>query len=356
MCWCWLAHHCETLTDSPNFWTTVSMTHVSFGLFHFPKGPSIYQLSKGLNWRLKQRVLFAHTEVPFLKPRGVAPCWMSEGLHRGVGRFHRDCKNFYYSQKRDQLFFFWPTSGPRSSTRYLKPHSLFDFLPHCLKSHGLFDFLLFFCIMQPKSRKALWKSSSSVQAIKAQPFRRSSVALMDFSSERWKALVVLLHLHSLTFSASVLYFFFLVRYISAVCTSAQTVEKPHKTEIFSSFKNQGLWRAFCLKPAILTRVNPSAVTQPCSRVTSHAFVSFVNWLCLCCFGAKKINIYTYICISHFIRDFFFCTFISLLIVTRQVWHRSTHAATDHSVVWHNLSLTLGMIVKKKKTTCSEVGE
>lgn len=40
--------------------------------------------------------------------------------------------------------------------------------------------------------------------------------------------------------------------------------------------------------------------------------------------------------SHFIRVDFFCTLILLLIVTRQVWHRWTHAATDHSVVKRQL--------------------
>lgn len=142
MCWCWLAHHCETLTDSPNFWTTVSMTHVSFGLFHFPKGPSIYQLSKGLNWRLKQRVLFAHTEVPFLKPRGVAPCWMSEGLHRGVGRFHRDCKNFLLFPKTRSTVFLLADVGA----------ALFHTLPKTTQS-------LWFSSTLPKITQSLWFSS-----------------------------------------------------------------------------------------------------------------------------------------------------------------------------------------------------
>lgn len=257
------------------------MKHVSFGRFHFQRA-LLLQTVQGFTLKTGTKRFVSLHKASLLETQRSCTLLDVWGIAPRRWRVHRDSKNFYYSQNVINCFLFWPTSGPRSSTLYLK-------------SHSLFDFLLFFCIIQPKSSKALWKSSSSVEAIKAQPFRRSSVALMDFFCERWKALVVLLHLHSLSFAASVLFSFLFIFWsvISAVCTSAQTVEKPHKTEMFSSFKNQGLWRAFCLKPVILTRVNPSFVDHARRHTTvftshfTHAFVSFVSWLCLCCFGAKK---------------------------------------------------------------------
>lgn len=92
------------------------------------KGPFFYQLSQGFKLKTGTKsFVSSHKGFPSWNPEEFAPCWMSEVLHRGVGDSIVTERISYYSPKRDQLFFFWPTSGPRSSTPYLKSHSHFDF-------------------------------------------------------------------------------------------------------------------------------------------------------------------------------------------------------------------------------------